>query len=149
MSHTKLTYHGVWSTKHRVAALYDNMRKRLHSYIAEIINEEFGFALEVGGVDDHVHVVCDIRPSYKVSDVMRQLKSKSSGWIHRELPNLRDVSWQTGYGAFTVSASAVPDVVRYIRNQEKHHKSMGFKEEFIALLEKHGIEYEEKYVFAQ
>ncbi|MFP4027194.1 MAG: IS200/IS605 family transposase [Candidatus Brocadiia bacterium] len=149
MSYTKLTYHGVWSTKGRIAALYDDMRDRLHAYIAEIINEEFGFAREVGGVDHHVHVLCDIRPVFNMSDVMGQLKSKSSGWIHREFPNLKDMSWQSGYGAFTVSASRVPDVAKYVRNQEKHHKSRGFEEEFIALLEKHGMEYDERYVFCE
>ena len=147
MSYTKLSYHCTWSTKNRVAALYDDMRDRLHSYIARIINDEYGFAREVDGVDDHVHVLCDLKPNFKVSDVLGKLKAKSSGWIHREFPNLNDVSWQAGYGAFTVSASAVPDVARYIRNQKKHHKSMSFEEEFRALLEKHGIEFDDRYLF--
>ncbi len=147
-SYTKLTYHCTFSTKGRVAALYADMRPRLHAYIARTINRDFGFAHEVGGVEDHVHILCDVCPTVGISEFMRQIKSTSSGWMHREFVQLADAAWQEGYGAFTVSASAVPSVKRYIRQQEeRHHKEFGFKDEFRRLLERHEIEFDERYLF--
>ncbi len=146
-SYTKLTYHCTFSTMGRVAALYDAMRPRLHAYIARIVNDDFGFAHEVGGVDDRVHVLCDLHPANAVSEFMRKVKSASSGWMRREFPQLADVAWQQGYGAFTVSASAVPVVRRYIREQERHHRGLGFEEELRRLLKKHGVEFDERYLF--
>ena len=146
-SFTKLTYHCTWSTKGRVAALYEDMRPRLHAYIAQTINNDFGFAREVGGVDDHVHILCDLRPNVDISTFMGRVKPISSGWLHQEFPQLKDTNWQEGYGAFTVSASAIPSVKRYIQDQARHHEEMTFKEEFRRLLEKHDIAFDEKYLF--
>jgi REP element-mobilizing transposase RayT len=146
-SYTKLTYHCTFSTKGRVAALYEDMRPRLHAYIARTINNDFGFAHEVGGTDDHVHILCDVRPTSGISDFMRQIKSTSSGWIRRQFARMADFGWQEGYGAFTVSTSALPSVKRYIQQQHHHHKGFGFKEEFRRLLEKHGVEFDERYLF--
>ncbi|MFP4026864.1 MAG: IS200/IS605 family transposase [Candidatus Brocadiia bacterium] len=146
MSHTKLIYHCTFSTKGRVASLYDDMRSRLHSYMAGIINNDFGIAREVNGIDDHVHILCDIRPAHAISDVMSKLKSQSSGWMHEEFPNLSDVCWQEGYSAFSVSRSVVPKVKEYIENQEKHHKGMSFVDELRKLLDRHDIEYDPEYL---
>jgi REP element-mobilizing transposase RayT len=146
-SYTKLTYHCTFSTKDRVAVLFEDMRPRLHGYMARMINSDFGFAHEVGGAEDHVHILCDLRPTVAVSEVMRQVKAISSGWMHREFAELAGVTWQRGYGAFTVSASAVPSVRRYIREQERHHREFGFREEFRRLLERHGVEFDERYLF--
>ncbi|MFP4026865.1 MAG: IS200/IS605 family transposase [Candidatus Brocadiia bacterium] len=146
MSHTKLIYHCTFSTEGRVAALYDDMRPRLHSYIAGMINNDFGIAREVNGIDDHVHILCDIRPNHSVSDVMSKLKSQSSGWIHQEFANLSDVFWQEGYSAFSVSKSVAPKVKEYIQRQEEHHRRRSFVDELRVLLEKHDIEYDPEYL---
>ena len=146
-SYTKLTYHCTFSTKNRVASLYDAMRPRLHAHIARLTNEEFGFAREIGGTDDHVHILCDLRPTCAVASYMGKIKSRSTGWIHREFARLGDFHWQETYAGFTVSASVVPSVKAYIENQERHHKKMSFGQELRALLKKHGIEFEERYLF--
>ncbi len=98
-------------------------------------------------MDNHVHILCNLSPTVDISSFMRRLKAGSSGWLHREVPRLDTISWQEGYGAFSVSASAVPSVREYIRKQERHHRGLSFKEEFRRLLDKHGIEFEEKYLF--
>ncbi len=136
---TKLTYHFVWSTHGRRAGLYEEMRARLHAYIAQVVNRDFGLALEVGGVDDHIHLLCELRPTVGISEFMQKVKAISSGWMRREFAQLTDVAWQEGYAAFTVSASAVPAVRRYIQQQERHHRGFGFDEEFRRLLTKHGV----------
>ncbi len=88
-----------------------------------------------------------MRPTTGISDFMRHIKSTSSGWMHRQFPQLADAAWQKGYGAFTVSASAVPSAKRYIQQQKRHHKEFGFEEEFRRLLHRHGIEFDERYLF--
>jgi hypothetical protein len=88
-----------------------------------------------------------LRQEPALKDVLRELKAGSSGWVHREFPNVRDFWWQVGYGAFTVSHSNIDAVKAYIRNQREHHKKQSFEDEFRALLEKHGIEFKEEYQF--
>jgi REP element-mobilizing transposase RayT len=146
-SFTRLTYHCTFSTRDRVASLYDNMRPRLHAYIARLINNDGGFAREVGGMDDHVHILLDLPAIVPVADAMSRVKSRSSGWIHRQFEGLREFAWQTGYGAFSVSASMVPSVRRYIQEQKRHHRGVSFEDEFRGLLEKHGVKCEERYLF--
>ena len=146
-SYTKLTYHCTFSTKGRRQALYENMRASLHAYMARIINDDFGFAREIGGTADHVHILCDLRPKCEITTLMRRLKSLSSGWLHREFQQLADFAWQEGYGAFSVSASVAGSVKRYIWDQERHHKGLSFEEEFQRLLEKHGIDFQRKHLF--
>jgi hypothetical protein len=119
----------------------------MHAYIAQTINDDFGFAREVGGMDDHVHILCDVHQDVKISEFMRHIKATSSGWMHREFQQLAEMSWQEGYGAFTVSASRAPAVKRYIDSQEEHHSKFGFEQEFRRLLEKHGIEFDAEYLF--
>ena len=149
MSHTfvRLTVHAVFSTKDRRPLLKEPHRERIWAYMASIINNEFGFAREVGGTADHVHILFDIHQSGAVADCMREVKSKSSGWIHEEFPDIPGFAWQEGYGAFSVSASLVGKVKGYIRGQEAHHRRRSFKDEFIALLDKHGVEYDPRYVW--
>ncbi len=146
MSYTKLTYHITFSTKGRVCALYETIRPRLFSYLAGTINKDYGLTKEVGGVDDHIHILCDIRPTLSISAFMSRLKSSSSAWLHREYPNMKHVTWQEGYGAFTVSTSTAPDVQKYIKEQERHHRSMSYLDELRKLLMKNDIDFKEKYL---
>ena len=149
MSHTftKLTVHAVFSTQNRLRLIRDDRSERIHAYLASLINDGFGFAREVGGTDDHVHILFDFKQTVTIADCMRDVKSVSSGWVHETFPDLWDFAWQEGYGAFTVSASAIPRVKEYIRNQAQHHRKRSFKEEFVALLDKHGVEYDPRYLW--
>ena len=143
-SYCSLTYHLVYSTKDRKPWLRDEVRTRTHEYLGGTIRDEGGAALIVGGTSDHVHILARLRQDKAISDVLRDLKSNSSGWIHKTFPNLLQFRWQTGYGAFTVSTSQIEKTRQYILEQETHHKKRSFKEEFIALLKAHTIEYDER-----
>ena len=103
--------------------------------------------MAINGMSDHVHVLAKLRPDKSVSDVLRDLKANSSGWMHDVFPELKDFSWQNGYGAFTVSASQIENVRQYIANQEERHKKVGtFRDEFIKLLRANEIDFDENYL---
>ena len=146
-SHTNLLYHIVFSTKERQPWLDTEISPRLYDYLGGAIRAEKGTSLGINGCADHVHLLARLRQDKAVSDVLRAIKANSSGWIHRTFPGSRDFAWQSGYGAFTVSQSQVDKVQRYIANQQTHHQRVSFKDEFIALLDAHGIEYDERYLW--
>ncbi len=147
MSHTSLNYHIVFSTKERRAFIRDEVAERLHPYLGGIIREMDGVALAAGGVADHVHVAASLTAKAALMDVLRILKANSSRWVHESFPDLADFEWQDGYSAFSVSASVMPKVVAYLQGQREHHKEMTFQEELVALLKRHGVKYDERYVF--
>jgi len=144
-----LQYHIVFSTKQRRPLLSPPDRlARICEYIGGILREQDARMLAANGAPDHVHLAVIIDPTLAVADVVRVVKANSSRWIHETFPDMRDVSWQDGYAAFSVSSSMLPKVVAYIRAQADHHKRMTFEEELIALLDRHGIEYDKRYIFA-
>ncbi len=148
-SYTNLVYHIVFSTKLRQPIITDDVRTRLYDYIGGTIRKQGGIALAIGGMSDHVHILTKLKPDKAVSDVLRDLKSNASGWMHDVFPEVEDFSWQKGYGAFTVSASQIDVVKNYVLNQEKHHHKHGtFRDEFEKLLIANKIEFDEKYLFA-
>lgn len=146
-TYTNLLVHAVFSTKDREPVLSAEVRDRLCPYLGGIVHEMGGRALAINGVEDHVHSLISIPPTVCVADVMRVLKANSSKWIHETWPGLRSFAWQTGYGAFSVSQSQADGVSEYIDRQEEHHKRMTFQEEFLALLKRHGISYDPRYVW--
>ena len=101
-----------------------------------------GILVEIGGVSDHVHILVILKPTISLADFMRELKSCSSKWAN-EVGGGK-FEWQKGYGAFTVGKSQVPNVRRYIRNQEEHHRKVDFRAEFLDLLERAGVDHDEK-----
>ncbi len=147
-SYCSLIYHIVFSTKNRKRWLDHDARDRIHAYLGGAIRDEGGVAMIVGGTEDHVHIVARLRQDKAVSEVLRAVKANSSGWIHRTFTEMALFGWQDGYGAFTVSVSQIDRLRRYVEQQEAHHKTRSFQEEFIALLDAHGIEYDPRYVWA-
>src|SRR5690606_38850892 len=145
-SYTNLIYHIVFAVKDRKPLITNEVRSRLYEYMGGTIRGLGGISLGIGGTEDHAHLLAKLRPDKPVSYVMRDLKANSSGWMHDVFPDLRDFSWQRGYGAFTVSASQVETVRSYIANQEKHHAKHDFRDEFIELLRKNGVEFDERYL---
>ena len=146
-SFTNLIYHIVFSTKNRQPLIIDDVKSRLYEYIGGTIRKQGGISLAVNGMNDHVHVLAKLRPDKSVSGILRDLKANSSGWMHDVFPELKDFSWQNGYGAFTVSASQVENVREYIANQEAHHQKIGsFRDEFIKMLRANKIEFDERYL---
>ena len=146
-SYCNLVYHLTFSTKDREPWIDDEVKERLHRYLGGAIREEGGVALAVGGIANHVHILARLRQDKKLSDTLRNVKSMSSTWIHKTFGHLSEFEWQPGYGAFTVSASQIEKTRQYILNQEEHHRTRSFEEEFIALLNSHKIEYDKRYLW--
>ena len=149
MSHTysNLLCHVIFSTKARAAWIDETLKSRLHAYLGGIAGQIDAKALIVGGTADHVHLLLSLAATMAVSDALRVLKANSSRWVHEQWPERAGFAWQTGYGAFTVSQSAADAVKRYIISQEQHHARMTFQEEFLLLLCKHRIQYDERYLW--
>jgi putative transposase len=101
----------------------------------------------VGGVEDHVHILCRLSKTIEIAELLRELKRDSSKWIKDECPSLPEFHWQSGYGAFSISPSHVPALTAYIANQSEHHRRESFQDEFRRLCRKHGVEIDERYVW--
>jgi REP element-mobilizing transposase RayT len=144
---TSLTYHIVFGTKYRRSRISEPFRDELYAYIGGIIRGEKGSLIEIGGMPDHIHILAGFSPAVSVSDMLRRIKGNSSKWANEQHNFVDRFEWQTGYGAFTVSHSQAPSVSEYIRNQEEHHRRRSFKDEFRSLLIRHGIQFEERYLF--
>jgi len=145
MSYTNLLYHIVYATKEHYPFITKDLRPKLHSYLGGTVRGMKGIALEIGGVEDHVHLLVKLQPTISVSGFLSKLKSNSSTYT-KKLTNGR-FSWRARFGAFTISESQVENVRDYIRTQEEHHRMMSFEDEFKVLLRKHNIEFDERYLW--
>src|SRR5688572_31992469 len=139
--------HFVWGTANREPLIHKSWRDRLHGYIGGVLANKKATLLAAGGIEDHIHVLASLPATMSLSEAASAMKANSSRWIHENAPQSKGFDWQVGYGAFSVSKSAAPQVKAYIHNQEEHHKQRDFRKEFTALLEKHGIPYEERYLW--
>ena len=138
--------HLIFSTKNREPLLADkDLRQRAHAYLAAVLQDFQCPALIVGGVADHVHILCQLAKTQSVSVVMEHLKTSSSKWLKTQ--GIRTFSWQRGYGAFSVSQSNVASVVSYIEKQEEHHRVVTFEEEFRLFLKRYRVSFDERYVW--
>lgn len=146
-TYTRLYYHVIFSTKNRERWLTADIQPRIWAYLGGIAREHRLVPLTIGGVEDHVHLVLSAPPSIALSKVLQLLKGGSSKWIHETFSTLRGCGWQDGYGAFTVSKSNVTEVTKYVEEQREHHRQKTFQEEFRAFLDRHGVEYDERYLW--
>ena len=146
MSYTNHNYHIVYSTKNRQPILSASILPQLVQYSGGIIRNLKGALLEANGPEDHFHLVAILPATLAVSDFVRDLKAGTSGWIHKTFPKLSNFAWQDGYASFSVSHSGVPRVIEYVRNQQEHHKKMSFQEELTALLKRHEIQFDPRYI---
>lgn len=147
-SYTCLHYHMTFSTKTRAALIDPALRDPLYAYMVGVLVNHKGRDVTINGPRDHVHIVATLHPEVGVSELLRLVKANSSKWVHETYPERRDFGWQNGYAAFTVSHSNLEQVREYVKCQEEHHRTMTFQEEFIAFLKRHGVPYDERYVFA-
>lgn len=145
MSHTyaQNIVHVVFSTKERRKLISAEFQPRLWAYATGICKNLGIFTHGIGGMDDHIHLLIQIPPAMALAKAVMAIKANSSRWAREAT---QELEWQRGYGAFSVSASLVPAVVKYIRNQDVHHKKRSFEEEFVALLKKHGVAFDPKFV---
>ncbi|MEX0612976.1 MAG: IS200/IS605 family transposase [Pirellulales bacterium] len=146
-SFTSLHVHMVFSTKHRAGLIDDELQGPLFQYIGGILRNEKSALVAAGGMSDHVHLLVSMGKELSVSAAVRLVKANSSKWVHEEFAQRHGFGWQDGYGAFAVSYSNLASTRQYIANQAEHHRTRTFQEEFVLLLEKHGIQYEPKYLW--
>jgi putative transposase len=144
-THTSLRYHLVFSTKYRERLIAPEWRDRLYDYVGGCLRAGGGVLVEIGGTSDHVHCLAGLRATHCVADVLRDLKRATSSWA-RDVLHLK-FAWQEGYAAFTVSPQDCDGLVRYIRNQEEHHRVRTFQEEYVTLLQEHGMQFDERYLW--
>ena len=146
-TYTAINIHYVFSTKNREPFLVGDLKERLWAFIGGIARENGMTPRGIGGVADHVHLLISLPTTLPIAKAIQLIKGDSSTWVHQTFPQVRDFAWQEGYGAFSVSVSHLPETIAYIANQEEHHRKKGFQEEYLAFLAKHGIEYDEKYLW--
>lgn len=142
---TNLLAHAVFSTRNREPMIRMEVRAELFAYLAGLTRELKGKAYGINGTNDHVHMLISLPPNVSTSDAMRFIKANSSGWMRERWK--RVFAWQLGYGAFSVSKSNAPAVLKYIEAQEAHHKRVTFKDEFEELLRRHEIVYDKRYIW--
>lgn len=147
-AHQQLLYHIVFSTKYRQPSLRDDkFRRSTWAYMSGIVKNLNGHALKIGGFHDHAHLLIRIPAKLAVADFVGRVKANTSKHINELRGSEEKFRWQDGYGAFTVSPSNKDQVARYIENQVEHHQSQNFKVEYLQLIDKHGIEYDPKYLW--
>jgi putative transposase len=139
--------HYIFSTKERLPFIDQELESRLWPYMGGIARENGMKALAVGGTADHVRALLSLPATLSVAKAIQLIKGGSSKWVHDQLPKYRNFGWQDGYGAFSVSASQMRSVISYIDGQKEHHRKQTFEEEFLAFLDKYGVEYDRRYVF--
>ena len=144
----KILVHAVFSTKHRDPFLRDlALRDETHRYLGGILKRLDCQPIIVGGVEDHVHLLCVLARTVPAAEMVKEVKRGSSLWIKEKGPEQKDFAWQGGYGAFSIGFSPIAAVKDYIANQEEHHRQLSFQDEFRALLERYEIEFDERYVW--
>ena len=147
MSYVSSYFHCVFSTKERRPLITPQLRERLWPFMGGIARQNDLKAIEIGGVEDHIHILLSLPSAMPVSKAMQLIKGGSSKWVHETFPEQRLFAWQEEYGAFSVSVSQLEKTIAYIKGQPEHHRKMTFQEEFLALLKKHRIEYDERYLW--
>lgn len=145
---SRLWTHLIFSTKDRFPFLRDKvLRGEMHAYLVEMLRIHDCQTLIVGGVEDHTHSLFALSRTHSIASVVKEVKRTSSGWIKTTSRKMSKFYWQGGYAAFSVSQSNLTDVIRYIENQEEHHKRVTFQDEYRTFLKAYGIEFDERYVW--
>jgi REP element-mobilizing transposase RayT len=146
-TYSQIYLHFVFSTKNRSPMIATDVEARVWAYIGGVAKHHNITPIQIGGIETHVHALVSVPTTMSSSQCAKALKGDSSYGIRREFAGMSDFGWQDGYGVFSVSYSAIASVAEYIRDQREHHSARSFEEEYVALLNKHGIEYDEKYLF--
>ncbi len=144
----RVVLHIVFSTKNRVPFLKDpDLRSRLHAYMAGVLQNIGCEPILIGGVEDHVHILCNLSRTITIAGLVEEVKKSPSKWMKEQGTTFSDFYWQGGYGAFSVSQSNVEQVRAYIAAQVEHHRKVSFQDEFRALCLKHGVAIDERFVW--
>ncbi|GAB3222445.1 IS200/IS605 family transposase [Spirosoma arcticum] len=146
-TYTQIHLQLVFAVKHRTAVIAPIWKYDLYGYMTGVIHNHGHKLLVINGMPDHVHILIGMRPTQSLSDLMQQLKQDSSKWINDNRLTRSRFAWQEGYGAFSYSKSQLPVVIKYIENQENHHRTRTFLDEYRRFLDAFGIEYYDAYIF--
>ena len=149
MGHTYVSnlVHYVFSTKLRKKLITPQLEERLWPYLGGIARENNMKPISIGGTEDHIHILLSLPATISIAKAIQLIKGGSSKWVHDEFQQHHDFEWQKGYGAFTLSISQVEETIKYIQKQKEHHRKTSFQDEFLKILKKHGIEYDERYIW--
>jgi REP element-mobilizing transposase RayT len=145
-TYTQIHIHAVFAVQNRLSLIQNNWQDELYKYITGIVTNQGHKLLKIGGMPDHIHVLFGMRPIQSLSNLMQDIKGDSSSWINKNRFVMGRFSWQEGYGAFSYSKSQINGVVKYIQNQEQHHRKQSFQEEYLKILQLFDIEFDERYV---
>ena len=137
----------VFAVSNRMSLITPEFKEDLHKYITGIVRNQRQKLITMNGMPDHLHILIGLKPSMALADLVRDIKAESSTYVNKNRWVRGKFSWQEGYGAFSYGHSQLDTIIRYIQNQEKHHKRRSFKDEYLAWLKKYEIPFEEKYVF--
>ncbi len=146
-SYISALFHCVFGTKGRKRQISEDLQSRLWPFIGGIARENGMKALVVGGVDDHAHVLLSLPATVAVAKAIQIIKGGSSKWIRDTFPQHGDFCWQEGYGAFSIGTSQTERTIAYIQSQKEHHRTKTFQEEFVSFLKRHGIQYDERFIW--
>ena len=146
-TYTQIYLHIVFSVKGRQNLIQNKWKDELHKYICGITNGKEQKIYAIGGMPDHIHILVSIKPNMTISELVRDIKANSSKWINEKGLINGKFQWQEGFGAFSYAQSQLDNVIAYINNQEQHHQKKTFKDEYLDLLQKFNVEYDEKYLF--
>ena len=146
-TYTQIHIHAVFTVQNRACVIHKRWQEELYRYITGIVQNHGHKVLAINGMPDHVHLFFGMRPTQSLSELMQAVKGDSSKWINEKQLVRGRFSWQEGYGAFSYSKSHVPNVIQYIKNQEQHHRTRTFIEEYHDLLDKFGVSFEKRYSF--
>jgi len=145
-TYTKIYLHLVFAVKNRESLINSKWKDELYKYITGIIQNNGHKLIAINGTANHIHIAVGYKPTQLLPDLMQDIKGSSSKWINENRFVHGKFNWQTGYGAFSFSHSQIDKVVKYIVNQESHHKIKTFKEEYLELLKKYNVQYDDKFV---
>lgn len=146
-TYTQIYIHVVFAVQERACVIQKEWREELFKYIAGILKNHHVKLLAIGGVEDHIHILFALNPKLALSDLIRDVKANSSKFINERRFIRGKFYWQEGFGAFSYSRSQIDKVAKYILNQEEHHNSRSFKDEYVELLSKFAVDYDDKYLF--
>jgi len=146
-TYTQIYIHYIFAVPNRLGLIQPKWKNDLYKYMTGIVEQQGHKLFQIGGVEDHVHVLVSMNPKQSPSDLMFHVKRSSSLWINDNRLVMGKFSWQEGFGAFSYGKSQIQNVVKYIQNQALHHKKHSFMEEYLKFLTLFGVEYDERHVF--
>ena len=147
-SFSKLYIHATFHVKYNSVLLRKQDFADLYAYIGQVLKSLDCVPIQIGGVENHIHILCVMSKNIALAKLMEEVKRNSSRWIKTKDDYYKDFAWQGGYGCFSVSQSVVDRTRRYIQNQEQHHHGMTFEEEYLAFLKEYDVDYDEAYLFS-